>query len=306
MNILRRLISGLLSLALTTLIGLWSLTTIFSSSAGLNQIISQSGVYTLFAQQAIQSLSSAQSLPANYQTIFTASLQKTVTQQRVESAFAPILVDIVSWLNQPDTTPPPVLILNLSELKSAFIADVKTSSLKPAELSQVEAQVSQAIPTQLDITQVNQLFGTPSTATPTLDIMSSLKQFKTYLNLARIVSFWLTILAILLTVVIVWLSRYDGRLILRRPAWIYASASFFTLIGWAILSYLYRPSNADPTNQAALLTQTLTDLTRAVLDIAKWYAFGLLLIAIILYGLSFLIRPGNRQAFKPALPLNKR
>lgn len=314
MKLLTRFLTFVMSLLLSSLIIAWSTLAVLGSATTVNGILVRTKVYDLAAIQARASVKDLPTVPEQYKPIFAKALDSALTTDTMEQVFQPLLVDVISWLNQPGDTPPPTLIVSLTPIRTAVLDSIRQAGLSPLELTVIEAQINQKFPNQLDVTQVGTLGSgglattsqvtpspTPQAANPYTDRLVQAKN--SYENIRIFANYGLIALA-LLTIALILLSRYQGRAMLRRPAWVFINAGVLTLVCWAIVLFVSRSASTasvDPAQGMASATTLASLLAREVMGIVVWYGLASLLTGGVLYGLSFFIH--KAQSLPPAKPM---
>lgn len=293
---------------LTSLIVAWSAVTVLSSATTINGILQQAQIYEFAALQTQQSISQTAAIPAQYQPIFQQSVKSALTAARLEEIFQPLLVDIVTWLNQPAGTAAPHLVVNITPVKAALVASMQQSSLSATDKSVAIAQVNQQLPDQFDLAQAQglsvgssgQLNTTTSGTSPTTTysdsqnpIEQSLTAFKTTYSSLKTFTIFGTLALLLMTAVLVLLTRAQGRTMLRRPAWVFLNAGILTLVIWALVIFVAPKGPIDMTNISQSSMKIAGVLAREAMGVMAWYGLVSLLIGGVLYGLSFFIRKPN-------------
>lgn len=322
MKIIKKLLLSLLALLLSVIVLMWSANTLFGSATTLNTVARNSGAYEIIARQWRTLLGDTSKVPDSYQKALQTAVESSLTGEQVEAMFQPLLVDVISWLNQPESVPPPPLVLVIQPAKVALLAKLKDSGLAAAELAVAQAQLTQQIPDQLELTKVTEVTGTPTNSsfegTPEAgqeksknegmgsplgsDPIPTLKALKSGYRTTQTATLWATLAIVLLTILLIWLSRHDGRAMLRRPAWQFLIAGGFTIIGWAILTLFFKPAAMTDDIQT-MGPQVAIGVLREVYSIALVYGLIVFVIGLVLYGLSFLIRPtltGSSRMVQPA------
>lgn len=304
MKILTRLMTFVMSLLLTSLIVAWAAVTVLSSATTINGILARSKIYDLAAVQTRQSISQTSTIPAQYKTVFEEGVQSALTSARLEEIFQPLLVDIITWLNQPASTPAPRLVVNISPVKMALIDYMQKSNLTAAEKVVAVAQVNQQLPDQFDITQAQNsslLSGETNTSQSVNPVEQQFMSFKTTYNGLKTFALYGTLALILLTAALIFLTRKQGRTMLRKPAWVFLNAGIFTLIIWAIVVFGAPKGNIDFSDAAKSSMLLAGILAREAMGIMVWYGLGSLVFGGVLYGLSFFIHKQGVVG-APAMP----
>ena len=287
MKALKRLLTTLLSLTITSLIAVWSILAIVGSATAINKLVVASGGYETAATQTRTAMLSSANIPEQYRSIITQAFENSITAQQMETIVQPLLVDIVGWLDQPAGTPAPQLVVNLSPLKQQLETELAQAQISEIEKTALVAQVGKQIPDQLDLAQAQGLAtqqGVEAQATPQAsEAVTALGTFKgVYAALQTFSLVGLAVMLALLAGVIV-LSRRDGRAMLRRPAWAFISAGLLATIIW-IVSRVVQVDQAQPTLVIAL------SVAREISGIVVWYSLASIVFGAALYGLSFLLR----------------
>jgi hypothetical protein len=289
MKFLKRSLVVILSLLLTSLITAWSILAIVGSATAINQLIVAGNLYEMMATQTRMAMLSSANLPDQYREVITQAFEKSMTAQQVETIMKPLLVDIVGWLDQPDDTPPPQLIINLAPLKTSLASELTQSQISEIEKTALVAQIGKQIPDQIDIDQVQgiasqQRAQTPEAAAESVSqATTALKAVKSGLRILKAFAFYGLLAFIALLVWLIFLGRKDGRAMLRRPAWICISAGLLTTLIWVV-------SNGVPINLSQPEFAIGLRVIRSVSSIVVWYSLGSLLFGAGLYGLSYMIK----------------
>jgi len=301
MKFLKRSLVVILSLLLTSLIAAWSILAIVGSATAINQLIVAGNLYEMMATQTRTAMLSSANLPDQYREVITQAFEKSMTAQQVEIIMKPLLVDIVGWLDQPDDTPPPQLIINLAPLKTSLASELTQSQISEIEKTALVAQIGKQIPDQIDITQVQGLASQRQVQTPEATTESAsqatvmLKAIKSGLHVLKAFALYGFLVFIALLAWLIYLGRKDGRAMLRRPAWICISAGLLTTLIWVV-------SNGVPINPSQPELVIGLRVIRSVSSIVVWYSLGSLLFGAGLYGLSYIIK-SSIVASPPANPI---
>lgn len=287
MKIVKRLLATLVSLLIASLIAAWSTLAIIGSATAINQLIVASKGYEVVATQTRTAALSSANIPEQYQATITQAFEKSITEQQIEKIVQPLLVDVVGWLDQPAGTPAPQLVLNLSPLKLQLEAELQQAELTEIEKTALVAQVAKQIPDQIDLAQAQGLAGgqgattqTPTSASVPEATLVSVKSAYTILQQFALIG--LGVLLVLLALMI-YLSRKDGRAMLRRPAWSFISAGLLMTLIWLV-------SRVLPVDQSQQTFVIAMSVAREVTGIVVWYSAASLLVGAALYGLSFLLK----------------
>lgn len=178
-------------------------------------------------------------------------------------------------------------MLNLSPLKLQLEAELQQAEITEIEKTALVAQVAKQIPDQIDLAQAQGLAGGQGAATQTPTSPSapeatlvSVKSAYTVLQQFALIG--LGVLLVLLALMI-YLSRKDGRAMLRRPAWSFISAGLLMTLIWLI-------SRVLPVDQSQQTLVIAMSVAREVTGIVVWYSAASLLVGAALYGLSFLLK----------------
>jgi hypothetical protein len=301
MKFLKRSLVVILSLLLTSLITAWSILAIVGSATAINQLIVAGNLYEMMATQTRTAMLSSANLPDQYREVMTQAFEKSMTAQQVETIMKPLLVDIVGWLDQPDDTPPPQLIINLAPLKTSLASELAQSQTSEIEKTALVAQIGKQIPDQVDVNQVQGLASqqraqTPEAATESASqATTTLKAIKSGLHILKVFALYGLLAFIALLVWLIFLGRKDGRAMLRRPAWICISAGLLTTLIWVV-------SNGVPINPLQPELTIGLRVIRSISSIVVWYSLGSLLFGAGLYGLSYIVK-SSTVALPPANPI---
>lgn len=301
MKFLKRSLVVILSLLLTSLIAAWSILAIVGSATAINQLIVAGNLYEMMATQTRTAMLSSANLPDQYREVITQAFEKSMTAQQVEIIMKPLLVDIVGWLDQPDDTPPPQLIINLAPLKTSLASELTQSQISEIEKTALVAQIGKQIPDQIDIDQVQGLASQQRAQTPEAAAESAsqttttLKAVKSGLRILKVFALYGLLAFIALLVWLIFLGRKDGRAMLRRPAWICISAGLLATLIWVV-------SNGVPINPSQPELAIGLRVIRSISSIVVWYSLGSLLFGAGLYGLSYIIK-SSTVASPPANPI---
>lgn len=287
MKVLKRLLTALLSLVIAGLIAAWSLLAIVGSATAINQLIVASGGYQTAATQTRTAILSSANIPEQYRPVIIQAFENSITAQQMETIVQPLLVDIVGWLDQPNGTPAPQLVVNLSPLKQQLVTELSQSQVSEIEKTALVAQVGKQLPDQLDLAQAQGLAAQQGVSAegsaPTSEATAALVTLKSaYSTLQLVATVGLGVLLVLLALVI-FLGRKDGRAMLRRPAWAFISAGLLATVIWVVARVL----QVDQSQQALVVG---VSVAREVSGLVVWYSLVSVLLGAALYGLSFLIK----------------
>ncbi len=287
------------------------------SATTLSNLLAKTQAYELVATQTRSFIAQSSAIPAQYQAAFTQALASSITADQIKTVLDPLLVDLVSWLNQPQATPAPQLVVSIVSVKQAFASSLQAAKLSPSELAVAQAQINQQLPDQLDLAKLQsigmtgggQLTGqaiegaAPSPQPGVNSFQRSLMNFKqTYQALKTFSVVGLMVLATL-TALLIYLSRREGRAMLRRPAWVFIWAGVMTVVLYVLTRFVGNaPADMTSTNasQGAMLIAGV--FAREAMNIVIVYGLLSLLVGGILYGLSFFIRRplSTNQPVSPA------
>lgn len=165
MIVIRRLLLGLMAILFPLIVVGYVITSLVSSGVSANSLLKESGVYTLVGEQMRAAIISSQRIPDQYQALFTKSVNEAVTDPAVESIIQPAMVDIVTWLQQPQETPPPDVILVIKPVKDSLITALETNGLPAMELTYFKSTLTQQVPDQIKLSGLQQLTGTQGAQT---------------------------------------------------------------------------------------------------------------------------------------------
>ncbi len=297
MKLLTRFLTFVLSLLLSGLIIAWSTLTVLGSATTVNGILMRTKVYDLAAEQTRTSLQNQPNIPAQDKTVFATALNNALTAETMQAVIQPLLVDMIGWLNQPGETPPPRLVVNLSPVRSALVTSVQKLGLSPVELLVVEAQINQQLPDQLDIAQAASIGSggalaispSPAPVAPENQYMASLRQIKAVYTSTRTFAYFGLAALVLLTILVVFLSRHEGRGMMRRPAWVFLNAGILVSVLWIAVQYFTRDASLGSVQGAQAASTVGLLLAREVVAITIWYGLASIVAGGVLYGLSFFI-----------------
>jgi hypothetical protein len=299
-----------LSLLISSLIVVWSGLSIVSSATAVNALLASAGAYeqaAVFVSSSMSSMLSNADVPKEYRDTIGQVFEKTITPAQVEVVFQPLLVDIISWMDQPKGTPQPQLVLNLAPVKARLEEEFKKTNLSEIEQTVIISQVAKQMPDQLDLGNMKSLPDSnpsvesgqvPLTGVESFDtllgpsqdnsqeapsseaILNNIKDIYTWLRAAANVG---TGIMLMLFGLLVWLGRKDGRKMFTRPAWIFFSAGIITALFW-LFAQLYHPDDS----QIAL--STIMNVAREIVSVSIWYGAAALATGAVLYGLSLVIK----------------
>ncbi len=165
MIVIRRLLLSLMAILFPLIVVGYVVTSLVSSGVSANSLLKESGVYTLVGEQMRTAIVSSQRIPEQYQALFTKSVNEAVTDSAVESIIQPAMVDIATWLQQPQETPPPDVILVIKPVKDSLIAALETNGLPAMELTYFKSTLTQQVPDQIKLSGLQQLTGTQGAQT---------------------------------------------------------------------------------------------------------------------------------------------
>lgn len=284
---MKRFLTAALALLLTSLIAVWSTLAILGSATAMSQLIMAGGGYEAIAVQTRTAMLSSVNIPDQYRDTITQVFEKSLTAQQVEVIMQPLLVDVVGWLDQPAGTPAPQLVVNLSSLKTSLETELTQAQLSEVEKTALVAQVGKQIPDQLDIAQAQGLASQQgveaSTTAPSTQATAVLESFKFWYGVLQIFALIGSGVLLSLIALLLFISRKDGRAMLRRPAWIFISAGLFTTSIW-LVSHVLQPGQLQQPLVIAL------SVAREITNIIVWYSLASVLFGAGLYGLSYLIK----------------
>lgn len=181
MTILRRLSLIILALCAPLLLISHVLLSVFNSGISTNNLLKDSGVYAIVSAQMRSSIITSQRVPEKDQEIFQKSVDSAVTDDAVETLIQPALVDIVSWLQQPQETPSPDIILIIKPIKDALLAALQTNGLPATELNLFKTTLTQQVPDQIKLSSLQQLTGAQGAQADTQSLSSQQEFEKTIL-----------------------------------------------------------------------------------------------------------------------------
>lgn len=321
MTWLKRFLQLTLTLSLTMLLSISAFLQIIGSGITLNQIVRDTGFYTMSAQQIGSSLKASSRVPVEYQLQFNAAIDKALTAEQVEEIIKPALVDVADWMNTPAGTAVPNIILIIKPAKDALIAEMQNSGLSAAETEVLRQSLSTQIPDQIQLSSLASLTGT-ATPAPTIggeegmgmgtalpapgaaaspaptntadpqtnQIYDRLNQLKQAAVLAGMTRLAAIVIAILCLGGLLWFGRADGRKWLRRPGWsaISSSVLFVSLAIGApyIMPALLSILPGDPSATEIISMLVVVFFQAALLPAALIFMIGLALILG-----AFFIRP---------------
>lgn len=312
MKFLRFITQLLLALSLTTLIFSYSLLQLVSSGTDLSNTLNKSGVYDMVATEARKGLGSSPKVPAKYQELFTASLNKVIDTNQIESMLKPGIVDIATWLNQPGDTPPPDIVISIKPAKDDLIKELNEGGLTGNELVILQAQLSQQIPDQLRLSSLGDFLGgsdsgtmnsgempglqpsatpTPAASTDAKSdqVIEGLKVLKTSVTAIRL-AMMISIGAILLfTLLVILMSRKLGRSALRAVSISYLSEGGLWLTLAIIVPMVFKPAT-DAVNETTIVAHLAPVLAARLFSGALLPAGIIVLIGAIGLAISILHR----------------
>jgi len=286
--------SGLLTLAVS-----WSVLVTITSASSLSHIFSGAGVYEYTAGQARATIQSSDAVPEQYRGVVNAAIEGAITAERLETITQPLLVDVVSWIEQPAGTPPPKLVINISSIKQEIVRSLQSAEITAIEKLALVSQVGKLLPDQLDLTEAQALAGT-TTGTlsgsdanavvqpETSPIDTALSQIKSGVVAARImllIGLGLTIGGLIM---LVWISRRDGRAMLRRPAKACLIVAVLLAVFCLIVSLLPSTGSlASASIPMQFVESAIAPFLREVGLIMRWTVVLIGAVGIALYGISF-------------------
>lgn len=290
MLFLRRFFLALIGLIFPLILIGHTITYLLNSGVSTNALLKQSGAYSIAAEQMRSVIIGSQRIPEQYQTIFNKSVNDAITDQSVESVIQPALVDIVIWMQQPQDTPAPDVILIIKPIKDSLLVALQANELPAPELNFFSTTLTQQVPDQIKLSGLQQLTGAQGAQTTTTSAEGSPESFQTIVqsikNTYTLIQNSLVALTILALCLIAGyaLSAHASRVnMMMAPALLLAieSALLFTLA--IALPMLAKSSSAI----------TLTDLPlRIAGQIAIQVTFPSAVtwvIATIIYVLSLLL-----------------
>ncbi|MCC7543349.1 hypothetical protein IT415_01410 [bacterium] len=290
MLFLRRFFLALIGLIFPLILIGHTITYLLNSGVSTNALLKQSGAYSIAAEQMRSVIIGSQRIPEQYQTIFNKSVNDAITDQSVESVIQPALVDIVIWMQQPQDTPAPDVILIIKPIKDSLLVALQANELPAPELNFFSTTLTQQVPDQIKLSGLQQLTGAQGAQTTTTSAEGSPESFQTTVQsikntytLIQNSLVALTILALCLIAGYALSARASRVNMMMAPALLLAieSALLFTLA--IALPMLAKSSGAI----------TLTDLPlRIAGQIATQVTFPSAVtwvIATIIYVLSLLL-----------------
>lgn len=311
MKFLRFLSIFTLLFALTTLIASYSLLQLVATGSSMSDTLNSGGAYTLIADQARTSLGSSPKVPAKYEALFTASLEKAVDTKHIETMLKPAIVDIATWFDQPAGTPAPDVIIVVKPAKDDLIQQLSDGGLTKIELATLQSELSQQIPDQIRLSSLQDLVGGSSTSqasttksgTPTNDsILKVLDQIKTAVSTIRMVFYLSCIVSLVMTGIIAVLSHRLGRSWTKALAITYGSVGIFWLLTALLVPIMFQPSTA--TVSADTIIMHMTPVLMAHLLAASLFPASIcLLLAAIGVAISLFRRTKTPQNQPPRVAL---
>lgn len=287
-------ISGLLTLAVS-----WSVLVTITSASSLSHIFSGAGVYEYTAGQARATIQSSGAVPEQYQAVVNAAIEGAITADRLEAITQPLLVDVVSWIEQPAGTPPPKLVINISPIKQEIVRSLQTAELSAVEKLALVSQVGKLLPDQLDLSEAQALASNSTSALSgseadvaaqpeTSPIDAALVQIKSGVVAARImllIGLGLTIGGV---IVLAWISRRDGRAMLQRPAKACLIVAALLAIFCLVVSLLPGTNSlASASSPMQFIESAIAPSLREVGLTMRWTVVLIGVVGIALYGISF-------------------
>lgn len=285
---------GLLTLAVS-----WSVLMTITSASSLSHIFSGAGVYEYTAGQARATIQSSGAVPEQYRGVVNTAIEGAITADRLEAITQPLLVDIVGWIEQPAGTPPPKLVINISSIKQEIVRSLQSAEITAVEKLALVSQVGKLLPDQLDLTEAQALATTAANALPdseantvaqpqTSPIDATLSQVKSGVAAARImllIGLGLTIGGL---IALVWISRRDGRAMLRRPAKACLIVAVLLAVFCLIVSLLPSTGSlASASSPMQFVESAIVPFLREVGLIMSWTVVLIGVVGVALFGISF-------------------
>lgn len=265
---MRRLLLGLLAILFPLTVAGYVITSLVSSGVSANALLKGSGVYTLVGEQMRTAIISSQRIPEQYQAIFTKSVNEAVNDSAVESIIQPAMVDIVTWLQQPQETPPPDVILVIKPVKDSLITSLETNGLPNMELTYFKSTLTQQVPDQIKLSGLQQLTGaqgaqTTSTADPEVGFITTVKSIKQTYSAAQSALMVSSVASVLLLVGYMILARLTKASVLLAPSLTLAIESGVLLVISLVTPMILNTTTATADMQIPLriLKQIISALT---------------------------------------------
>lgn len=286
--------SGLLTLAIS-----WSVLVTITSASSLSHIFSGAGVYEYTAEQARSAMQSSGAVPEQYRGVVNTAIAGAITAERLEAITQPLLVDIVSWIEQPAGTPAPKLVINISSIKQEIVRSLQSADITPVEKLALVSQVGKLLPDQLDLAEAQALAGTTTGTLPGAEVSNPsepqasplntvLSQVKSGVVAARImllIGLGLTIGGLVL---LIWISQRDGRAMLRRPAKVCLIVATLLALFCLIVSFLPTAASLSASSSPIqFIESAATPFVREVGLTMRWTVVLIGVVGIALYGISF-------------------
>ena len=285
---------GLLSLAIS-----WSVLVTVTSASSLSHIFSGAGVYEYTAGQARATIQSSDAVPEQYREVVNTAIQNAITAERLEAITEPLLVDIVGWIEQPPGTPPPKLVINIAPIKQEIVRSLQAADISAVEKLALVSQVGKLLPDQLDLAEAQNLTKTTTSTLPESatdmttqaqisPVVTALSQVKSGVAAAKI----MLVIGLVLTlgglIVLVWVSRRDGRAMLRRPA--KACLIVATLLAVLCLGASVLPSAgslASASSPMQFIESAIAPFLQEVGLTMRWTVGLIGAVGFALFGISF-------------------
>ncbi|MEI7819078.1 MAG: hypothetical protein WCI47_03100 [bacterium] len=296
MKILRLLLISLSTFTILVVLILGSILNVVSSGAALNQIGLDSGAYSQIAQEAKTTLGASPRIPSQYQANFATALDKSISVSTVQAILQPALVDISTWLQQPDSTPPPDVILVIKPIKDSLYTNLELSGINGLEIAVFKRELNQQIPDQIRLSSIGSLTGASQASTSndaasttslnsTDQITPTLVTTKKTLTIIRQANMLGWIMIGFFSLALLLLSLKNRRAMLTRPAKPFMIAGAIGCIGSLTIPAILRAvSSAQDSQQKAILS-----LTGQLFQATVWPALGLLVFGSTVFIVGWLI-----------------
>ncbi len=318
MKFLRFFTQLLLAASLTTLIVSYSLLQLVATGTGMSDTLNKSGIYDMVAAEARKGLGSSPKVPAKYQELFATSLNKAIDAAQIEAMLKPAIVDIAAWLNQPDDTPPPDVVIVIKPAKDALIKELSDGGLSGLELTALQMQLSQQVPDQLRLSSLGDLLGEsdsgdasgansntakPQTTTSQSDaVVEGLKNLKSGVSALRL-AFMISIGATaLFSLLVILMSRKLGRSAFKAVSMSYLSEGGLWLALGLIVPAVFHPAT-DAVTESTIAMHLAPVFIARVLSASLLPAGIIVLIGAIGLAITLLRRPKTPAATAPVQPL---
>lgn len=297
MKAFKTFLLSLVAFGLCIVILSWSILSTITTASNLNNIFKSSGLYEYSAARSKETVISAQAVPEQYRQVVIQAINQAITASQLEAVTKPLLVDIVGWLDQPAGTPPPKLIVNIAPIKSEIIKSLSAADISQIERAALTAQVGKLVPDQLNLDEAQGLAGAVTSAAvsgsdeapateQTSVIDSGLIQVKSAVIASRFMVGVGLVLVIIGLFALIFLSRRDGRAVLRRPAWSCIIAAI--LMGLFTVVTFLLPAGAPLSAQSSPMTAIIAPSLREIGLTMRWYVLITVLVGLALYGFSYL------------------